>query len=315
MERSQRGAFTLIELLVTIAVIGILVAILLPAVMRVREAARRTECRNRLKQLGVALHNYHESFGCFPPGAIARSKPGYVAICSSGVGYGAIDTWGEANKGGGYHGTSWMLLILPYVDQAHRYQQWNLSKSVSDNRQVAEVDIPLFYCPSRRSGVDKIGIMFGQWKSGGTDYGACMGGCNGWHNCGAHESWMVSDGNRPTGECRGVFWINRGANIGQIRDGTGQTILLGELQRLDGGTDETTSRDGWAVGGVATMFSTCSDRCQGINSGFFEEPGSDHAGGAHFTLADGSVRFLSDSIDTQLLQRLGSMAHDGPTSF
>jgi len=311
----SRDGFTVIELLVTIAIIAILVALLLPAVMAAREAARKTQCRNHLKQLGVALHNYAETFGRFPPGAIARSKRKLVMICNSGNGHKAIDTWAEASKGAGYHGTSWILLILPYIDQGDQYQRWSFQTSVSENRDVAETDIPLLYCPSRRSGVDNTGIMFGGWSSGGTDYGGCMGACNGWHNCGAHEAWMVSTGRRPFDTCRGIFWINRGAKMRDIRDGVSQTILLGELQRLDDGTDDTTSRDGWAVGGAATLFSTCSDRCEGINSDLFEEPGSAHQGGAHFTLADGSVRFLSDTIDIDVLKALGQMRGDGPASF
>lgn len=91
--------------------------------------------------------------------------------------------------------------------------------------------------------------------------------------------------------------------------------MLGELQRLDEGTDITTSRDGWAVGGVSNLFSTCSDGCAGINSAHFEEPGSSHVGGAHFALADGSVRFLSDNISIDVFRALGQMAGDGPASF
>jgi len=304
--------FTLIELLVVISVIGILVALLLPAVMSAREAARKTVCRNQLKQIALALHNYNDTYGRFPPGAIAGSKKKFVIICNSGQGHRAIDTWDEAAKGPGYQGTSWMLMILPYIDQGPLYRKWDFTKSVSENADVAKTNIPLFYCPSRRSGVDNPGIMFQQWESGGTDYGACSGACNAWHNCGAHESWMVSTGRRPFDKCKGVFWINRGVKMRDIRDGTTHTILLGELQRLDQGTDATTSRDGWALGGVATLFSTCSDRCEGINSEFFEEPGSEHTGGAHFALADGSVRFLSDSMDIDVFQQLGQMSGDGP---
>lgn len=310
----SRG-LTLVELLVAIAIIGILIALILPAVQQVRESARRMQCGNNLKQIGLALHSYQETHQLFPPGVITVRRPQFVPICLSGTGFLAVDVWQEADDGPGSQGTSWMVHVLPFVEQASLYNRWDFSTSVAGNRSVAETDIAIFYCPSRRSAVTNSAIMFGQWTAGGTDYGGCIGGCNGWHNCGSHEMWAVSDGRRPGGPCKGIFGINRSARVSEIVDGTTNTLMLAELQRLDGGTEVTSSRDGWAVGAVSTHFSSCSDACQGPNSPYFEEPGSEHAGGVQACLADGSVRFLSDSIDTQLLQRLGSMARDGPSSF
>jgi prepilin-type processing-associated H-X9-DG protein len=155
--------------------------------------------------------------------------------------------------------------------------------------------------------------MFQNWEHGGTDYGGCAGGCNGWHNCRSggkllHETFNVPDGNRCGGLTRGIFATNDSVDIGDVMDGTTHTIMTGELQRLyRPGHDDEISQDGWAVGGVATMFSTCSDRCQGLNSDFFEEPGSDHGGGANMGMADGSVRFVSETISVIVLKALGTM--------
>jgi prepilin-type N-terminal cleavage/methylation domain-containing protein len=314
-----RRGFTIIELLVAIAIIGLLLALLLPAVQQSREAARRTQCKNNLKQLSLALHNYHDNFRGFPPGAVAITPPKLIVICASSTAEGGIDVWEEAKGavGTASQGTSWMLQILPYVAQGSRYGMWEFGKSVNENKTVAEVDLPIFYCPSRRGEIrpEDQPLMFENWRAGGNDYGGCVGGCNGWHNCGAHESWVVAEGRRPASECKGIFRVNSNTSMGQIADGASNTLMLGELQRLNGGTDLTTSRDGWAVGAVSTMFSSCSDMSLGPNSPHFEEAGSEHAGGCHVSLADGSVRFLSQYTNVTVLQKAGSIAGDGPSSF
>lgn len=317
--KKKRRGFTLIELLVVISIIALLVALILPAVQQAREAARKTQCRNHLKQLALALHNYHDSHQVFPPGGVAIDPAKHVVICASGIGFGAIDVWAEASAGAGKQGNSWMLHILPYIDQANRYNQWDFTKSVSDNAAVAERNIPSFYCPSRRNGIRSkdIAIMFQNWSAGGNDYGGCVGGCNGWHDCGAHESWVVPDGNRPAGPCKGIFQVNSNIRMAHITDGASNTFMLGELQRLNEGKDNTTSRDGWAVGAVSVMFSSCSNgtECDGPNGAHFEDMGSEHVGGAFVALADGSVHFISNSINQTIIRYLGSIAGDGPSNF
>lgn len=310
------SAMTLVEVLVVIAIIGILTALLLPAVQFARESARRGTCGNHLRQINLALHNYHDSHGSMPPGAIMGMPPVLIPVCNSSQVYHGADVIADAGGGLGFHGTSWMLRILPFVEQGNLFKLWDEKTSVIGNKSVAETDIPLFYCPSRRRGVTNSGIMFGNWASGGNDYGGCLGGCNGFHNCGRHEFWVVADGRRAAAPCKGIFGVQRSSKMSDVIDGTTNTIMIGEVQRLDGGDDTTTSRDGWAIGGPSTHFSTCSDGCRGPNSRHFEEPGSQHANGAQFGMVDGSVHFLSNTIDRAVFKALGSMAErDGPASF
>lgn len=303
-----RTATTLLELLVVLAIIAILIALLLPAVQQAREASRRTACGSRLRQIALGLHAYHDAHGRMPPPAISASQPSTVTICGTGSGYWGLDVIGEAGRGPGFHGTGWLLRLLPFVEQGNLYSQWNYRTSVRGNQSVAEVDLPLYYCPSRRKTVVNRGIMYDGWSRGGNDYGGCIGACNGWHNCGPHESWLVADGRRAAGPCKGLFSLQRSsARFADATDGLTTTIMVGELQRLDLGTDVTTSRDGWAVGGVSSHFSTCSDACQGPNSKHFEEPGSEHPGGVQFAMADGATKFYANSVARTVFSALGSM--------
>ena len=318
--RSRTG-FTLVELLVVIAIIGILIAMLLPAVQAAREAARHISCSNRLKQIGLAVHSYTTAMTVFPSGCILQ--PNYPSHS------GWYDPWADeaAASGSGLHGTSWMLPILPFIERDAEYDQWNFTKNVLDNQAAARVDIAEFYCPSRRRRFRRGDetIMFEGWNSGGTDYGGCLGRCNGWRNsCAAgsashrflYGSTLFEPGKN------GIFGPNTATCFAVIRDGTSNTIMVGEMQRLvpDAGATgydqwNKTSNDGWAVAGVATLFTTAValeggdvGQTGGINNGFFESAGSEHSGGANFAMADGSVRFISENIDSVMFARMGSMA-------
>tara|TARA_R110000850_G_scaffold67858_6_gene151794 strand:- start:1325 stop:2359 length:1035 start_codon:yes stop_codon:yes gene_type:complete len=311
----NKAGFTLIELLVVIAIIAILIALLLPAVQQAREAARRSTCKNNLKQMGLALHNYHETHRVFPPGAI-------VTAIASGSGTSTQWTpWLEAGNttGTGLHGTSWMLMILPFVDQSNIYNKWNFNTNVIGNRAQAEVDIPGFYCPSRRSKIRKneLRLQLGEnpsatspvngFTKGGTDYGACIGSGNSFGDGSAGHNLLDSDwsGYLSGGEL-GIFYANSDTQIRDIKDGTTTTIMTGEMQRLTSSAWNTTrSNDGWAAGGVSNIFDTDAGS-NGINGNHFQGPGSDHTGGAHFGMGDGAVRFISENIDATTFQRLGN---------
>jgi prepilin-type processing-associated H-X9-DG protein len=304
---------------VVIAIIGILVALLLPAVQAAREAARRAQCLNNLKQLGIALHNYHDSFKALPPGVVSAISPAVK-----------MDTWTEAASAApGALGTSWIVATLPYFEEQVLHDQWNFSKNVMQNvvagKHVARTDIAGLYCPSRRTSVrsEDLKIMFQGWEKGGTDYGGCNGAGNTFLNDAGgppcthrlNQNAPGEYGTRHNG--LGAFTYNDGIKLAEITDGTSATLMTGELQRLvaidhngNGTLCEEWSLDGWAVGGQATMFNTDWGfdplNPGGINNQYFESPGSEHPGGAQFGLCDGSVRFIGEDIDERVFNYLGS---------
>jgi prepilin-type N-terminal cleavage/methylation domain-containing protein/prepilin-type processing-associated H-X9-DG protein len=325
MNNTRAVGFTLVEVLVVISIVGILAGLLLPAVSATREVCRRSQCSNHLKQIGLALHQYLEMRRRFPPGALLQ--PRYPNVTKW------YDPWAEAaDIRSGKQGISWMLLILPYIEQNDIYANWNFNKNVRGNLSLAQRDIALFYCPSRRAcvrrGDEK--IMFDKWTSGGTDYGGCLGRCNGFrneysdvYNGPPRISHKFLDGKVLfNGQKTGIFAPNRATSTSNICDGMSQTIMIGELQRLHPlpgttGLDRSsrTSNDGWAAAGVATLFNTMlSDEDDldlgapgGFNNWFFESAGSEHPLGANFGFADGSIRFLNEDMDIKLYAFLGSM--------
>ncbi len=317
----RHPGFTLIELLVVIAIIAILIALLLPAVQAAREAARRSQCRNNLKQIGLALHNYHERSLVFPPGAVillgqsaAGAGDGTLNSSSTG-GYDMI--WRASN---GDRCQSWMLQILPFMDQSAIYDKWNFNADVKSNRldssgePLASRNITAYLCPSRPESKHQ-GIMFQSWTGGFNDYGACFGAGNLAINSSSLRTMYY--GSNPTSAMGtnlnngGMFFGNSSTSMRDVFDGTSNTIMTGEVQRLNGGTVPLTSIDGWAVGGMPTLFTTADAVVQsqmGINGKQRETAGSDHRGGGHFGLADGSVRFLSENINLNLYTSLGTIS-------
>src|SRR6186713_2532511 len=135
---APRRAFTLIELLVVIAIIAILIALLLPAVQQAREAARRTQCKNNLKQISLALHNYHDVFNTFPPGQV---------YCQAGP------TVCNANRPTWSFGWTWTTFLLPYIDQAPLFNKFDTSRNLYDpvNVDLIKTSNPAYQCPSDAS--------------------------------------------------------------------------------------------------------------------------------------------------------------------
>ncbi len=395
-KRGVRTAFTLVELLVVITIIGILIALLLPAVQAAREAARRATCNNNLKQIGLALHNYTETYhSAFPPGTIMGG--GTVTTYFAGD-PNAAKVWAEAGDttSSGYHGTGWLLRILPFIEK--QTVPWDYEVNVHYNALItptadpsatppvagnrvgaACIDVKGFYCPSRRSGIrpttDSAMLLSTAATGGGTDYGGCAGrhifaaatapksavaattvvypasGIWGMPADGTKFAFSRIDPNtgNPTNAFAntdanswGVFGkINKSTTFAQLRDGVSNTIMTGEMQRIvmtvtpyGPGSGPICSSDGWAIGGQATTFSTGVAFKQGdavpvtystmmsatpygkqMNNGYFVSPGSEHSGGANFGLADGGVRFISETIDGNTFALLGSMADDVPVDF
>lgn len=287
--QSRRLAFTLIELLVVIAIIGLLIALLLPAVQMAREAARRAQCQNNLKQLGLAAHNYHDAFQTLP----------------LLVGYGLNDfTMGgpDHSTGGSHCGI--LVRLLPYLGQEPLYDQYNFAWHpwTPTNTTIYGRQVESYLCPS-----DAIGpfvtananfdgyvpeFYSGQLTFALGNYVGCEGSAGSWGN---GATWNMIDG---------CFAVNRAHRLRDITDGTSKTLLLSEQSQY---IESLVDQNGWIfswpeVRTFSTIYKINSYRTNsdpGLSVGGI--PGganSLHSGGANFCMADGSVRFISETIDS-----------------
>ncbi|MDB5335368.1 MAG: hypothetical protein JWN70_987 [Planctomycetaceae bacterium] len=311
----RRRGFTLIELLVVIAIIAVLIALLLPAVQQAREAARRSQCKNNLKQIGLALHNYHDSLNCFPFGG--------------SVGADIVNGSQTGNNGFG-----WRVFILPYIDQANLYNQLaaqNACSASSSNAtwkalpQHIQV-IPGFLCPSEVSPPVTSGApswtysadtaaLSSYWGSAGPAAaypGSVVNGCG---VCGNNVNCLCTDqpgwhlASATVGGGSGIFSLRATRiNIKDVTDGTSNTLLVGEMRREKNpatGTQYATPfqwMDPWSMISTVNGLNT-----PGYGDAYYRERFSSyHVGGVHFVMADGSVRFLSDNINLFTFSYLGT---------
>ena len=372
MKRSEkRRGFTLIELLVVIAIIAVLVALLLPAVQQAREAARRTQCKNNLKNIGLALHNYQETYqGIFPPGAIQAYNQGGATAGQPMTAVG--DAAGNANA----NGWSWGTMILPFIDQAPVFNRLDTTiafgslvhgavdpntgggsgledNNAERNQEAVSTWFSLSTCPSDER------VQFIQVNEGGATHGVNVAtntkgaaSTSYYGNAGSFQQTLVNplvsidndpgmSGLTPAqaksgwankNSANGLFAVNSSVNISAIKDGTSNTIAVGEVSGLRDSDSETMSswygmisENGFADGdgtlgvnrltdggaGTPSPTGEYADTRAYLRTGFFRMNATDdnadaarslgfsseHVGGAQFAMCDGTVRFINENIN------------------
>lgn len=321
MKRARYG-FTLIELLVVIAIIAILVALLLPAVQQAREAARRSSCKNNLKQFGIAMHNYHDTYRVFPPAYINQfdTNPTNSADYTTALNA-ARTSWG------------WGAFILPYVEQGPLFDQLQVGdirikdalQSGGAQDQLANMQKPIsaFRCPSDPApdlnSAKQLQDNNGTNVQVATSNYIVANSSRRWHNQAPNPNccaWNTGPGlgemsqwgpPNSAGAPNGLFWRNSKVRMRDITDGTSTTFMMGErawaLNNPAGGTfncraavvfgtrtNNEQSNIHTVVGSGTSYLNAQTNEC---NKGF----SSVHRGGAQFLLADGAVRFISENID------------------
>ena len=296
----RRDGMTLIELLVVVAIIGVLIALLLPAVQAARQAAHRLACKNNLRQLGIALHNYHDSFGRFPPAAAGPIAGGIFATRK-------------------HHGLG--AFLLPYIEQgtlANQYR-WDASWVDPPNQPVVNAQLKVWQCPSAETDrVADLSLVTLQPPPGGPFDGTAA--------CGDYApsrgmspepalGGLIDPGNYDEEE--GILLLNSSARIADIVDGLSQTIAMAECAGrpvLWRGRKEVPgvwlSGAGWASRGAlfgrganqdGTLFGPCAVNCTNDRELY-----SFHPAGANAVFADGSVHLLSNELSLRVFARLAT---------
>ncbi|QDU39599.1 Type II secretion system protein G precursor [Maioricimonas rarisocia] len=315
----RRSGFTLIELLVVIAIIAILIALLLPAVQQAREAARRAQCKNNVRQVALALHNYESTHSTFPMG--------WAHDTENGMGRGHLGCFTNPSSGSSIGRSPWTVLVLPFLEQTAIYNEydhnfdvnWVLRAAYAGSRVNEDVwlrSVAPYKCPSdpRHAGQENILNYLG--VAGGGEY-SCWG------------TWQLTDTVNVRGlDDDGILYFCSRTRMAHVTDGTSNTFLLGESKYpMSREQDPSSAQDNWVAWASAGMAwrtvpqsAICATARDQINTEYGSLShsymqrvfGSYHVGGCHFAMADGSVHFLSENIDIRLYHSLGQRADGLP---
>ncbi len=325
MRRQRQTGFTLVELLVVIAIIGILVALLLPAIQAAREAANRAQCSNNLKQLGLGLHNYHDTYNVFPPAGVSygwchEGRPGYAKVLN-------VSGW---------------VMVLPFLEQQSLYEQYDSSQAASrqdqsyccglsgnthgtlmgdpvasGNAEVVSTPVEVFRCPSDAGNPRHSTTSAAYGVAAGSSYAGIKTN----YDFSANKTLYCDYWKGLSRQSQAMFGENSNTRFGSVTDGTSNTVAVVEtLYDVCNGECPAWGYRAWVMPGIdisrpINLFwrpgSPAGHTCLQFRSGRlgdWADPGSAHPGGCQVMYADGSVTFVSEDSDRVVRRAILTMA-------